>query len=90
MWFQIQTVAGEYEVPEEEYCQLQLDQWAKFYSCCIQYHEVWQFPLHNNLYIPGPIVKKLSYTSARVSLDFKIDVLQQIYFKTEICVNSAQ
>ncbi|XP_064599845.1 nuclear pore complex protein Nup160-like [Liolophura sinensis] len=37
---EIQTVAGEYELPEEEYYQLQLEQWAKFYSCCIQYHEV--------------------------------------------------
>ncbi len=34
---------------EEELSQLQEQQWARFYSCCVQYHEVWsvmQWSLH--------------------------------------------
>ncbi|KAK2174344.1 hypothetical protein NP493_810g00006 [Ridgeia piscesae] len=36
---EIQTAASEYEMVEEEYYQLQLDQWTRFYSCCVQYQE---------------------------------------------------
>ncbi|XP_052801877.1 nuclear pore complex protein Nup160-like [Mya arenaria] len=37
---EIRSAAVDYEMEEEEYYQLQLDQWTKFYSCLIQYHEV--------------------------------------------------
>ena len=37
---QIRNAAVDYEMQEEDYYQLQLEQWTKFYSCCIQYHEV--------------------------------------------------
>ncbi|KAL3841807.1 hypothetical protein ACJMK2_019908 [Sinanodonta woodiana] len=37
---EIHNLAFDYELEEEDYYQLQLDQWTKFYSCCIQYHEV--------------------------------------------------
>ncbi|KAK3101041.1 hypothetical protein FSP39_000503 [Pinctada imbricata] len=36
----IRTAAVANEIEEAEYCQFQLDQWARFYSCCVQYHEV--------------------------------------------------
>ena len=29
------------EVTEEEYCDLQMEQWSKFYSGVVQYQEVW-------------------------------------------------
>ncbi|KAL4225759.1 hypothetical protein ACF0H5_016448 [Mactra antiquata] len=37
---EIRSAAVDYEMVEEDYYQLQLEQWTKFYSCCIQYHEV--------------------------------------------------
>ncbi|XP_041365360.1 nuclear pore complex protein Nup160-like [Gigantopelta aegis] len=37
---EIRNCVMDYEVQEEEYYQLQLEQWTKFYSCCIQYQEV--------------------------------------------------
>ncbi|KAL5007266.1 hypothetical protein ScPMuIL_016072, partial [Solemya velum] len=37
---EIRNAALDYEIQEEEYYQLQIDQWSKFYSCCIQYKEV--------------------------------------------------
>ena len=37
---QIQAAASEYEMAEEEYYQLQLEQWSRFYSRCVQYQEV--------------------------------------------------
>ena len=37
---QIRNAAVDYEMQEDDYYQLQLEQWTKFYSCCIQYHEV--------------------------------------------------
>ncbi|XP_052227575.1 nuclear pore complex protein Nup160-like isoform X1 [Dreissena polymorpha] len=37
---EIRSAAVDYEMEEEEYYQLQLEQWTKFYSCVIQYHEV--------------------------------------------------
>ncbi|XP_055957883.1 nuclear pore complex protein Nup160 [Patella vulgata] len=37
---EIRNCAMDYEIQEDEYCQLQLDQWSKFYSCCLQYKEV--------------------------------------------------
>ena len=39
---QIRNAAVDYEMQEEDYYQLQLEQWTKFYSCCIQYHEVYE------------------------------------------------
>ena len=39
-WCQIQSAASEYEMEEEEFHQLQLQQWSKFYSCCVQYYQV--------------------------------------------------
>ncbi|KAJ8298952.1 hypothetical protein KUTeg_023012 [Tegillarca granosa] len=36
---EIKTLATANEIDEEEYFQLQLDQWTKFYSCCVQYQE---------------------------------------------------
>ncbi|XP_052066058.1 nuclear pore complex protein Nup160-like isoform X1 [Mytilus californianus] len=36
----IRTAASANELAEEDYYQLQLDEWSKFYSCCTQYHEV--------------------------------------------------
>ncbi|KAI0231198.1 nucleoporin 160 [Lamellibrachia satsuma] len=36
---EIQVAASEYEMAEEEYYQLQLEQWSRFYSCCLQYQE---------------------------------------------------
>lgn len=37
---EIRNAAMDYQLHEEEYCQLQLEHWAKFYSCCVQYQEV--------------------------------------------------
>ncbi|XP_053384862.1 nuclear pore complex protein Nup160-like isoform X2 [Mercenaria mercenaria] len=37
---EIRSAAVDYEMEEDDYYQLQLEQWSKFYSCCIQYHEV--------------------------------------------------
>ena len=37
---QIQKAASEYEMAQDEYIQLQTQQWSKFYSCCVQYQQV--------------------------------------------------
>ncbi|XP_071104860.1 nuclear pore complex protein Nup160-like isoform X1 [Haliotis cracherodii] len=37
---EIRNCALDVEMQEEDYYQLQLEQWSKFYSCCIQYQEV--------------------------------------------------
>ncbi|CAI9723426.1 Hypothetical predicted protein [Octopus vulgaris] len=37
---EIRNAAMEYQLDEDEYCQLQLEHWTKFYSCCVQYQEV--------------------------------------------------
>lgn len=36
----IRNTAASNELAEEEYYQIQLDQWTKFHSCCVQYQEV--------------------------------------------------
>ncbi|XP_060078941.1 nuclear pore complex protein Nup160-like [Ylistrum balloti] len=36
----IRNSAASNELAEEEYYQIQLDQWTKFHSCCVQYQEV--------------------------------------------------
>ncbi|XP_021344192.1 nuclear pore complex protein Nup160-like, partial [Mizuhopecten yessoensis] len=35
----IRNSAASNELAEEEYYQIQLDQWTKFHSCCVQYQE---------------------------------------------------
>eukprot|EP00058_Branchiostoma_floridae_P011934 XP_002597422.1 hypothetical protein BRAFLDRAFT_122633 [Branchiostoma floridae] len=42
---QIQNAVTEYEVQQEEYYQVQLQSWNKFYMCCTQYHQVAGRPL---------------------------------------------
>lgn len=37
---EIHSQASEYELTDDSYLQLQLECWAKFYSCCIQYQDV--------------------------------------------------
>ncbi|KAL8614434.1 hypothetical protein ACOMHN_007770 [Nucella lapillus] len=37
---EIRNCASEYEMQEDDYYQLQLEQWGRFYSCCCQYREV--------------------------------------------------
>ncbi|ESO97630.1 hypothetical protein LOTGIDRAFT_228261 [Lottia gigantea] len=37
---EIRNCAMDYEIQEDDYCQIQLEQWSKFYSCCLQYKEV--------------------------------------------------
>ncbi|XP_078583967.1 nuclear pore complex protein Nup160-like isoform X2 [Branchiostoma floridae x Branchiostoma japonicum] len=42
---EIQNAVTEYEVQQEEYYQVQLQSWNKFYMCCTQYHQVAARPL---------------------------------------------
>ncbi|KAI8512729.1 hypothetical protein Bbelb_093680 [Branchiostoma belcheri] len=42
---EIQNAVTEYEVQQEEYYQIQLQCWNKFYLCCTQYHQVAARPL---------------------------------------------
>ncbi|XP_070200542.1 nuclear pore complex protein Nup160-like isoform X2 [Littorina saxatilis] len=37
---EIRNCASEYEMSEDEFYQLQQEQWGRFYSCCCQYREV--------------------------------------------------
>lgn len=37
---EIRNSASDYEMSEEDFCQMQLDQWSRFYSCCCQYRQV--------------------------------------------------
>nr|KAG5687449.1 hypothetical protein BaRGS_030351 [Batillaria attramentaria] len=37
---EIRNCASDYEIHEEAYYQLQVEQWGRFYSCCVQYREV--------------------------------------------------
>ena len=39
-FWQISRVASEYELSEEEFVELQMKQWNKFYSICVQYQQV--------------------------------------------------
>uniref|UniRef100_A0A8C4YGS2 Nucleoporin 160 n=1 Tax=Gopherus evgoodei TaxID=1825980 RepID=A0A8C4YGS2_9SAUR len=49
---QLQGSVTEYEVSQEEFRQLQVEFWSKFYACCLQYQEALSCPLalHLNPY----------------------------------------
>ncbi|KAL4622892.1 nuclear pore complex protein Nup160 [Arapaima gigas] len=42
---EIQNSITEYEFSQEEYRQLQVEFWSKFYACCLQYQEALSIPL---------------------------------------------
>lgn len=42
---QLQNSVTEYEFSQEEYRQLQVEFWSKFYACCLQYQEALSTPL---------------------------------------------
>ena len=42
---QLQTTAGSLELHHDEYRELNLKCWAKFYGCCYQYHQLLSLPL---------------------------------------------
>uniref|UniRef100_A0A3Q2CWA9 Nucleoporin 160 n=1 Tax=Cyprinodon variegatus TaxID=28743 RepID=A0A3Q2CWA9_CYPVA len=42
---QLQSSVTEFEFSQEEYRQLQVEFWSRFYSCCLQYQEVESTPL---------------------------------------------
>ncbi|XP_031695456.1 nuclear pore complex protein Nup160-like isoform X1 [Anarrhichthys ocellatus] len=42
---ELQSSVTEFEFSQEEYRQLQVEFWSKFYACCLQYQEVQSLPL---------------------------------------------
>lgn len=42
---QLQSSVTEFEFSQEEYRQLQVEFWSKFYACCLQYQESLSMPL---------------------------------------------
>ncbi|KPP68512.1 nuclear pore complex protein Nup160-like, partial [Scleropages formosus] len=42
---EVQNSVTEYEFSQEEYRQLQVEFWSKFYACCLQYQEALSMPL---------------------------------------------
>lgn len=42
---QLQSSVTEFEFSQEEYRQLQVEFWSKFYACCLQYQEALSMPL---------------------------------------------
>ncbi|XP_061780964.2 nuclear pore complex protein Nup160 [Nerophis lumbriciformis] len=42
---ELQSSVTEFEFSQEEYRQLQVEFWSKFYACCLQYQEVLSMPL---------------------------------------------
>lgn len=42
---QMQSSVTEFEFSQEEYRQLQVEFWSKFYACCLQYQEALSMPL---------------------------------------------
>lgn len=42
---QLQSSVTEFEFSQEEYRQLQVEFWSKFYTCCLQYQEALATPL---------------------------------------------
>lgn len=42
---QLQSSLTEFEFSQEEYRQLQVEFWSKFYACCLQYQEALSMPL---------------------------------------------
>lgn len=42
---QLQNSVTEFEFSHEEYQQLQVEFWSKFYACCLQYQEALSMPL---------------------------------------------
>ena len=42
---QLQSSVTEFEFCQEEYRQLQVEFWSKFYACCLQYQEALALPL---------------------------------------------
>uniref|UniRef100_A0A8D0GAA3 Nucleoporin 160 n=1 Tax=Sphenodon punctatus TaxID=8508 RepID=A0A8D0GAA3_SPHPU len=42
---EIQSNVTEYEFSQEEFRQLQVEFWSKFYACCLQYQEALSYPL---------------------------------------------
>ncbi len=62
---QLQSSVTEFEFSQEEYRQLQVEFWSKFYACCLQYQEALSTPLgltvsqHTNMVCLLKKVKKL-------------------------------
>lgn len=42
---QLQSSVTEFEFSQEEYRQLQVEFWSKFYACCLQYQEALSTPV---------------------------------------------
>ncbi len=62
---QLQSSVTEFEFSQEEYRQLQVEFWSKFYACCLQYQEALSMPLgltvsqHTNMVCLLKKVRKL-------------------------------
>lgn len=81
-FLQLQSSVTEFEFSQEEYRQLQVEFWSKFYACCLQYQEALSMPLgltvsqHTNMVcllkkVTPPRQIHSSYERSRIMHNFR-------------------
>jgi hypothetical protein len=63
---EIQRCALEFDMAEEEVLNLQIQQWGKFYSSCVHYHEVKLYSLIKVLFMLSEVAHWITLSACRL------------------------